>query len=379
MEKRRYAVLGVGRRGQGKAAAYDLGMFGNASTIIVADREASAAVEAADELNRLIGKPIVQPITLDATNPMAVLNVLRRVDGFVSAIHYNLNPALTKIAIAAKCHMVDLGGNTGIVWKQHRLDGDAKSARIRIIPDCGMAPGFNINLACAALQKIAHPKSAMIYCGGIPERPEPPLCYHFPFSVEGLINECSGQADVILGGEVTQRSCLFSIESVNIPEVGELEATHTSGGLSTSPWTLAEQYRSLEIFEYMTLRDRGHWKTLQDWSRKGELASKLRAHAEKSSHDPMDIGIIQARANGLNERGREKTVILEVIDRYDSKTGFTAMQRLTGFHASIMLIAATETLKETGVLKVESVDPQMVINEFARRGIVVQATHAVLG
>jgi len=34
--------------------------------------------------------------------------------------------------------------------------------------------------------------------------------------------------------------------------------------------------------------------------------------------------------------------VIEIVDRYDERTGFTAMQRLTGWHGSIMLIAANE-------------------------------------
>ena len=45
--------------------------------------------------------------------------------------------------------------------------------------------------------------------------------------------------------------------------------------------------------------------------------------------------------------------MVELIDRYDEKTGFTAMQRLTGWHGSILLIAAVNSMVRRGAVSVE--------------------------
>ncbi|MDO8520977.1 MAG: saccharopine dehydrogenase C-terminal domain-containing protein [bacterium] len=377
MKQRRYAVLGAGR--QGKAAAYDLARFGNAGEVIIGDKDAYAAASAEVELNGLLGEKVVRSIRIDVSDLIEVRRTLYDVDGLVSAVHYGLNIALSKLAIDAGCHMVDLGGNTAVVLKQHEFHRQAASAGVSIVPDCGMAPGFNVNLACYALGQIAYPRELTIYCGGIPQKPKPPLGYHFPFALSGLVNECSGYADIIQRGKIAKQSCLESIESVQIPEVGMLEAMHTSGGLSTAPWTLNGKYPTLETLEYQTLRYPGHWNILRDLAWDGELESGLKEfeRLERASpHDPEDFGIVSVRCSGLTAEGKLTTVILEVVDCYDHDTGFTAMQRLTGFHASIMLIAATETLQGGGVLHVESFDPQMVVCEFAKRGVVVDETHA---
>ncbi|OGZ07874.1 MAG: hypothetical protein A3D65_02860 [Candidatus Lloydbacteria bacterium RIFCSPHIGHO2_02_FULL_50_13] len=369
-----YTVLGAGR--QGKAAAYDLAKFGNAKAILLADEDPATAKQATAELNHLLEKNIVHPIGVNARSTDAVYNLLMESIGFVSAVHYNLNIALTELAVETGCHMVDLGGNTNVVWRQHQLHEEARKVGVRIIPDCGMAPGLANTLISAALQRVALPSSAQAYCGGIPQMPRPPLGYHFPLAVSGLINECSGYADIVRGGEVVQQSTLFSIEEITVPGIGTLEATHTSGGLSTAPWTLIEQYPSLKTLEHKTLRYPGHWEILQNLARKGKLASGLEAFAKATPPDLEDLGILSVYASGHTAEGKLETLILEIIDRYDPYTHLTAMQRLTGFHASIMLIAATEIMTETGVLKVEAIDPQMVISEFAKRGIVVEETRA---
>lgn len=379
MSTQRFAVLGTRKEGQGIAAAYDLAKFGNTTEVIVVDKDAVAATEAAHELNRLLPDKIFLPTTLDATDLNAVRGMLCGVDGFVSAMHFDLNLALTELAIEMRCHMVDLGGNTAVVRNQHKLDKHAKVAGVRIIPDCGMAPGFDVNLACYALRKIKHPESVVIYCGGIPEKPLPPLWYHFPFSVKGLVNECSGYADIIEHGRLAKHPCLDTIEEVLVPNIGMLEATYTSGGLSTAPWTLHRRYPMLERLEYKTLRYPGHWRILQELMRAGNLEHGLVSLAETTPHDLMDLGIIQVRCEGSGDTGQKITVIIDVLDTHDQKTKFTAMQRLTGFHASIALIAATETMKCSGVRGVESIDPRLIVREFARRGITVNETVAKHG
>ena len=378
MKERRYAVFGAGR--QGRAAAYDLARFGNASEVLIADRDPYAAGSAEVEVNDLLGKKVVRSLRIDVADSMEMRRVLWGIDGFVGAMHYALNHALTKTAIENGCHMVDLGGNTGVVLKQHELHRQAASVCVSIIPDCGMAPGFDVNLACHVLGQFARPEKLTIYCGGIPQRPKPPLGYHFPFALSGLVNECSGYADIINDGEVTQMSTLFSFEEIALPEIGLLEATHTSGGLSTAPWTLQAKYPTLRTLEYKTLRYPGHWKILRDLTKEGRLADGLKEFESKeraSPHDPEDIGIVSVHGHGLTKDGKALTVIAEVVDRYDAVTGFTAMQRLTGFHASIALIAATERLTVGGVHAVESLDPKMGVDELGKGGITVDETHAV--
>ena len=78
-----------------------------------------------------------------------------------------------------------------------------------------------------------------------------------------------------------------------------------------------------------------------------------------------DVGVIYAE--GYTSEGDGSGI--EVIDRLDKKTGFSAMQRLTGFHASVMAIMATKKAIGSGVLAVELIDGEKVISEMKKRGI----------
>jgi lysine 6-dehydrogenase len=59
-----------------------------------------------------------------------------------------------------------------------------------------------------------------------------------------------------------------------------------------------------------------------------------------------DICINRAQVVGL-KNGRKTNAIVELIDYYDSATGFTSMQRTTGWHLSI--VAALMAQKRTPV------------------------------
>ncbi len=65
--------------------------------------------------------------------------------------------------------------------------------------------------------------------------------------------------------------------------------------------------------------------------------------------------------------GESSEATVELIDYFDEETGFTAMQRLTGWHASIIAILAAQGKVECGAIPVETAVPGDVIVEQARR------------
>ena len=55
-----------------------------------------------------------------------------------------------------------------------------------------------------------------------------------------------------------------------------------------------------------------------------------------SAPEIRDVCLIRVIGHGLKE-GKETTVTIDLIDYYDEETGFTAMERLTGWHCAIMM------------------------------------------
>jgi len=184
-ENYKYAVLGSGM--QGTALGYDLARFGGASRIIMCDIRNDAAQVAAGRINVLSGKSIAEGHQLNAEKLEETKSLLSDVDTCCGAAHYALNLGLTRISIDSGCHFCDMGGNTGVVRQQHKLNSRAKEKGVSVIPDCGLAPGLGNTLAARALDHM-NCTSIQIRCGGLPQNPQPPLGYAIVFSVAGIHN-----------------------------------------------------------------------------------------------------------------------------------------------------------------------------------------------
>ena len=376
-----YAVIGSGR--QGVAAAYDLVVFGDASRVLMVDADLGIAQSAASTINRLCGSLIAQADQCDATNLEALRAVLRGTDAILSAAHYNVNLGLTELAVSMKAQLCDLGGHTGVVRQQHAFDAAAKAAGITVAPDCGMGPGLNVSLGAYVMEQLDRPRQVLIWDGGLPQDPQPPWNYVSTFSMSGLTNEYAGSAYFLRNGEIAEVPCFADCEELTFaPPLGRLEAFVTSGGLSTAPWTWKG---TLDRLENKTLRYPGHCATFSAFDRLGLLgldpidAAGVRVVPREVLHTLLEprIGsggtivrdVCVMRVKGIGElNGKAAEVTVELIDRYDERTGFTAMQRLTGWHAAIVLGLAVRGRLPRGVRSVESISGSLIVAEGKKRG-----------
>ncbi len=377
----KYAVLGAGR--QGVAAAYDLARLGDANEIRLFDLDAEAALRGAEKVNKLLQTQIVRGQALDVNNLSALVTALRGVHSTISAVPYEFNLQITEAAIEAHSNICDLGGHTETVRQQLALGDKAKAAGITITPDCGMGPGLNINMGIRSMDYLDEPEDVYIWDGGLPQNPKPPWNYHLTFNVNGLINEYYGDAWFIRGGQPTQVPCLTEMETLNFPQpLGFLEAAVTSGGLSTAPWTFQDKLRRLEN---KTLRYPGHWDQFKAFKNLGlfeleetkingnslvprELLNALLAPKITPEPPVYDVCLIRTQAIGrLN--GSHSSCTLDFLETYDIKTGFTAMEQITGWHASIIAIIAAQDKLPKGAVPVElALRGKMFDREITRRG-----------
>jgi lysine 6-dehydrogenase len=379
----KYVVLGAGR--QGLAAAYDLAVFGQADHVTLLDIDLEVARAGADRLNRLLGKQVATAFKVDAGDVASVAPHLDGATGLISSVHYTFNLAMTRLAIAKKIHMTDFGGNTAVVRDQLALDAEAAAAGVTIVPDCGMGPGLNISLGTYVMSLVEQPEEVLIWDGGLPQDPQAPWNYVSTFNLGGLTNEYDGNAFFIRDGKVTPVPCFSGYEVLDFgPPLGKLEAFVTSGGLSTSPWTFEGRLKRLEN---KTLRYPGHvaqFKAFSDLGLLGldpisvggqQVVPRDVFHAllapQICRNEVKDVCIMRVKGIGRT-KGRRAEAVVNLIDRYDEKTGFTAMQRLTGWHGSILLIAAVNNIVRRGAVSVELALPgRTIVAECRRRGIAV--------
>lgn len=390
-DKHSYAVLGAGK--QGVAAAYDLILYGDASRVTLADGSGVLAKAGIIRLQRMLGSHIeknkiaLAHAEVNGARKYPLRHVIKGHEAVLSALPYYLNPAAAEAAISAGAHYADLGGHFDTTREILNLDAEAKKAGVTLIPDCGVSPGMCNSLAVCAMEKLSSVQDIVIYCGGLPQKPRPPLGYKLVFNLEGVLGNYFGKAYVLQDGKVKLAPAFSGREELDFGEpLGKLEAVVTGGATSTCPWTFRGKARN---YVYKTLRYPGHYEKIQLLKDLGLLETTpvtvngqevvprqvFVAMAGPRLHfpDDRDLLILKVVARGQKD-GKKAEAVYEVLDHYDPKTGFTAMQRTTGFSAAVVLeMLAKGAIQARGVAPLEkSVPAKAFLEEIRRRGIEVK-------
>jgi lysine 6-dehydrogenase len=380
-KKRNFAILGAGR--QGTAVAYDLVKFGNPSKVLICDIDQQIAQKSAHRVNQLLNTDLVEAQQVDVTQQQELLTFLTDINTVISAVPYYHNLNITKAAIAAKTNMCDLGGNTELVMKQLELYPQAKASNISVIPDCGQVPGMGTTLCVYAMSFLEKPEELFMWDGGIPQSPRPPFNYLLTFNIEGLINEYYGTTEFLRDGRIVEIPCFVELEEIEFPPpIGSLEAFTTAGGTSTAPRTFEGQ---LKTFQNKTIRHPGHYTQLKTMNDLGLFApNEIKIGAVKvKPRDvlaklfepkitfPNDKDIVVIRVKCIGEKNnRPAQVQLDLIDYYDEVTGFTAMERTTGWDISIVAIMMADNQSKKGAVPLElAISSTDFVKELRRREI----------
>jgi lysine 6-dehydrogenase len=376
----RMLVLGAGL--QGSACAFDLLQNPDVREVRLADLH----VDHLPPFLAPFSGPRLIPTRVDVRSRDAMLALMGQSDAVMSAIPYYFNFPLSELAVEAGVHFSDLGGNTEIVFQQKGLNEKAAAKGVTVIPDCGLAPGMVNVLAQFGISQLDSVSSVRMYVGGLPQKPEPPLNYQIVYSLEGVLDYYTTLSWVLRDGKRHQVHALSEREPVkfNAP-VGELEAFHTAGGLSTMPFRYEGKIPSME---YKTLRYPGHAHIMEAIRELGLL-----------SLDPVDVkgtkvvprdAVVAAIGPKLRKpEGRDlvalrvivtgtkndlpRTLSWEVVDRYDERNGISAMMRTTGYSLSITgQMQARGEITPPGVhTPDECIPPQRYIDELAKRGVMI--------
>jgi lysine 6-dehydrogenase len=375
-----YVVLGSGR--QGSAAGYDLALRGDGERVVMADLDLGTAQKAAARINSVLGRQIAEPALVDVTDPNSVLSLIRGADGVLSAVPYYYNLELARLAVQAGANFADLGGNTEIVRQQHALDPQAKQAGVSVLPDCGQVPGMGTSLMVYAMTLLDETQDMYMWDGGIPQNPRPPFDYLLTFNIAGLTNEYAEPGIFIRNGKIVEVEPMTELETVEFPPpVGRLEAFVAGGGTSTMPWTYDGRLRTLQN---LTLRWPGHYQQLRAfwelglWSQEPVQAGGQSVIPREVFHalfepkvtypEDKDMVLIRVKAVG-KKGGKPAAAVLDLVDYYDRATGFSAMERTTGWDAAIVLAMAARGQTPRGAGGLESFVPaDLFMEELRKRG-----------
>ena len=340
----RILVLGAGL--QGSACAFDLLNDASVEQVRIADVRTGELPAFLHPFLTGDNARLV-PESLDVRDAAAVRAAFAGCDAVCSAIPYYFNFPLAALAVESGVHFCDLGGNTEIVREQKTLDAAARAAGVSVVPDTGLAPGMVNIIAQHGIDQFDSVESVKLYVGGLPQQPEPPLGYQIAYSIEGMVDYYTSESLVVRDGKLTGVTALSELEPVHFDApLGELEAFHTAGGLSTMVYRYAGR---IPTMEYKTLRYPGHARIMASIRELDLLSTEpvdvkgqqvvprdvfVRVAGAKLHKRKPDLVALRVVVTGVND-GERRTRAWELVDRYDEAHGVTAMMRTTGYTLSI--------------------------------------------
>lgn len=375
----RMLVLGAGL--QGTACAFDLLNNPAVARVVLADVKVGALPSfLAPHVGGRLGT-----ISLDVRDANAVRAAFGECDAVMSAIPYYFNAPLAKLAVEVGVHFADLGGNTEIVREQKTLDAAAKAKGVSVVPDTGLAPGMVNVIAQHGIEQFDTVSRVQLFVGGLPQTPEPPLGYQIAYSIEGMVDYYTTPSLVVRDGAPQEVTALSELEPVTFANpLGELEAFHTAGGLSTMVYRYAGK---IDRMEYKTLRYPGHARIMESIRGLGLLDTTpvevkgqqvvprdvfVRVAGEKLRKGKPDLVALRVVVTGAKD-GKTSTRAWEVVDYFDAARGITAMMRTTGYTLSITgQLQATKAIAPGVHTPDECVPAERYFAMLAERGITVR-------
>lgn len=325
-------IIGAGRMAM--AAAYELIRHKDIELLGLVD----SSIRNIENIAKKFRKTSIVPIhkSINDLTP----NDVHHYDVMIVTAPYKYNLKLTRLAIESKIHMCDLGGNNDIVQKQLLLDSEAKKARVRIIPDCGLAPGLACMLAAHGIHLLnGKAEIVTIKVGGIPVDVIPPFYYQSNWSIAGLINEYKEPCETVFGGKLKKVKALDNLQPYELPinnrifeqfipnklQRTNLESFNTSGGLST----LCSSFPDLYSLSYQTIRHAGHCQIMRALDYLGLLTEEtlIEALVNESYHDSV---IVDVNCYDRDEKNHASFFVYNQSDRYNPSE-LSSMANTTGF------------------------------------------------
>lgn len=256
---------------------------------------------------------------------------------------------------------VNLVDNSFMEADFYGLEKDVEKAGITVVPDCGIAPGLSNMIVGNVYSRNGKLEDVDIKVGGLPETNIPPLGYKIVFSPVDTLDEYTRKVTIIRNGKEEKVEPGEGLEYFFSPGLGSLEAFYTDGLRS-----LVRNVNAKNMGE-KTVRYRGHFekiKLLRDLgllddeiikvsnfsiTPKEVLAELFRK--KLSFPDVKDILYMEINVTLENKKGVET---YRIVDRYDERSGLTAMARTTGFtNAAVSRLLLKGKIKQKGIVAPE--------------------------
>jgi lysine 6-dehydrogenase len=337
-------VLGSGL--MGPAAAFNAMTDPEVSQVILCDINQAQLEAAVHKLKRKPGAEKLGVVRLDLSQQAAAQELMAQFDAIVAALPRAASVLALQAALQAGTPLVDLTMPDEEFLPE--LQALAHSRGSLAVLACGLEPGLTEIMARHLAEKLDRVEELHIKCGGIPEKPTPPLGYKIVFGGKQLpLRE--KDAYVVLKGLLQAVPRYSGVELVNFPGVGECEAWHEG----FMPWLLElPALQQLRLGTQKTVRWPGYAAKVTLLKEMGLLSQEpvevdgvkvvpkrlldtLLYPKVKLEEGERDITTFRVEASGY-KGGRSCHWRAEMVDRYDEREKFTSMARTTAFTGAIV-------------------------------------------
>jgi len=378
-----HKILVLGSGLMGPAAAFNALADPDVAQVVVGDKDQRQLDACAQKLANMPGGAKLSTARLDLGDQAAAVKLMAGFDVALGALPWSASLLAIRAALQAGTPFVDLARPDEEQWPELRQA--AQAAGGLVVLGCGLEPGLTEIMSRYLAEKLDRVDELHIKCGGIPEKPAPPLGYKIVFGGRQLpLHE--SDAFVVQDGQLQPVPRYSGVEPVFFDGVGECEAWHEG----FMPWLLElPALRGLRLGTQKTVRWPGYAAKVTVLKEMGLLSLEPVtvegvAVAPKKLLDALlyprvrleegerDITVFRVEAVGEKE-GRPRRYRVDMVDRYD-ELGFTSMSRTTSFTGAIVArMIARGDIKASGVFPPEQLlsGPlfERLVAELAAAGI----------
>jgi len=337
------------------------------------------------KLHEQVDTQLLRSFQVDARDVNVLSQILRGSDCAISCVPPEMNPDLAELCLEAGVNFCDLGGNDRIVSQELALAERAREKSVWIVPNCGLAPGLVNVLALHGIQQFDRPRSVSLRVGDVPLHPKEPFNFRISWSAERILEDYTNPAQFIEDGRIVEVDALTRSEDIHFDEepFGEMEAFCTQGGLSTLTDTLNGK---VDTFEHKTIRWPGHAHQMRFVMGLGLAEERrigvhthltyrdilVRRMRDRLGGDYEDAVLMRVLISGEKD-GETKSLLYEMVERYDESSQQTAMMRCTAIPTVVAALAICQddgSIGGGGADVPENVVPHDVyLEEVHQRGL----------
>lgn len=406
MAGKQVLLLGLGE--QGRAALWDLSRDPSIETLRICDPSPETA-EVASRYGG--GKETILP--LSAEDPKGLLREMERADGVLETLPGRFALPVARLAARAGVPTVSTMylADPGERDPQRRLaqqeelialDEEARRTGAILLPECGMDPGLDLVLCKEALRGFETVESLVSYGAGFPEAAaaDNPLGYRFTWSIPGVMRSYLRPALVIRGGKACPipAEAVFAPENTHLLHIPEMEGPlECFPNGDVRPFLERFALEGVREFGRYVCRWPGHCAFWSVLARCGflddspvrtpsgpvvpqEFCAAVLGRREEFRYGAgqRDVALVRVEVQG-RIAGQPRRRVLQLVDRRDLATGFTAMQRTVGFTAALGLRFLLKGILPPGLHHPEELPFEPFAQALRNRGMEIARSETPAG